>query len=394
VAGGARDSYQLPIALHEAQQLHAFVTDFYAPLDRLPVRTACALLPRALAGKFKRRYSSELPSRFVKSHPALLLNNRNRDGWIEYNRALGQYAGELAARSGCGIMSYAHIATSAFLVAKTEPKILIQMQPHPTSVRNALLSDQLLPELQEPSTINELGWPEPVFDTLCREPLLADQCIVASNYTRRTLIENGVNPNLIALVPYGVDIDFFAPSTTPENGKFRVLFVGQPVRQKGLHYLLEAWTRRKFPKSELRVVARTDRDNAILRRYAGKFTFVGALGSCSLREEYRQADLLCLPSLSEGFGLVTLESLACGTPVLASDAAGCSELLRDGEDGFVVPAANLASLMEALESAYSDRRRLRDMRIAARAKAQNFPWSRFRQSIRAAVEDFQTVISS
>jgi glycosyltransferase involved in cell wall biosynthesis len=182
-----------------------------------------------------------------------------------------------------------------------------------------------------------------------------------------------------------VDIDFFTPSTTPENGKFRVLFVGQPVRQKGLHYLLEAWTRLNLPKSELLVVARTDRDDAILRRYTGKFTLVGALGWGSLREEYRRADLLCLPSLSEGFGFVTLESLACGTPVLASDATGSSELLRDGEDGFVVPAANLASLMEALESAYSNRR-LRDMRIAARSKAENFPWSRFRQSIRAVVE--------
>lgn len=385
MAGGARDSYQFPIAMHEAQQLHAFVTDFYAPLDRLPVRTACALLSRGLAGKFKRRYSPELPSRFVKAHPRLLLKNRNRDGWMEYNRALGRHAGELAFASGCGIMSYAHVATSAFLEARTEPKILIQMQPHPASVRNALLWDQLLPELQEPSTINELGWPEPVFDTLCREPLLADRCIVASNYALRTLIENGVNPKIVSVVPYGVDIDFFTPSTPPENGNFRVLFVGQPVRQKGLHYLLEAWTRLNLPKSELRVVARTDRDNAILRRYAGKFTFVGALRWSSLREEYRRADLLCLPSLSEGFGLVALESLACGTPVLASDAAGSSELLRDGEDGFVVPAGNLATLMAALESAYSDRRRLRDMRIAARGKAENFPWSRFRQAIRAVV---------
>jgi glycosyltransferase involved in cell wall biosynthesis len=309
-----------------------------------------------------------------------------------YNRALGQYAGELAASSGCGIMSYAHIATSAFLKAKTAPKILVQMQPHPVSVRDALLSDQLFPDLQEPSNMNELRWPEPVFDTLCREPLLADQCIVASNYTRRTLIKNGVNPNLIAVVPYGVDIDFFTPST-PESGTFRVLFVGQPVRQKGLHYLLEAWTRLAFPKAELRVAARRDGDNAILSRYAGRFTFVGALDWIRLREEYRRADLLCLPSLSEGFGLVTLESLACGTPVLASDAAGSSELLRDGEDGFVVSAANLASLMGALESAYLDRRRLRNMRIAARRKAENFPWSRFRQSVRDAVESFGTLVS-
>jgi glycosyltransferase involved in cell wall biosynthesis len=351
------------------------------------------LLPRGLFGKLKRRYSSELPSRFVKAHPRLLLTNRNRNGWMECNRALGQYAGELAARSGYGIISYAHIATSAFLNAETAPKILIQMQPHPASVRNALLSDQLMPDLREPSTMNELRWPEQVFETLCREPFFADLCIVGSNYTRRTLIENGLKPHLIEIVPYGVDIDFFTPST-PKTGTFRVLFVGQPVRQKGLHYLLEAWTRLKFPNSELRIVARAERDNTILSQYAGNFTLIGALDWRSLREEYRRADLLCLPSLSEGFGLVTLESLACGTPVLASDAAGSSELLREGEDGFVVPSANLFCLMAALESAYSDRRRLSDMRIAARRKAENFPWTRFRQSIRETVKTFQTTLVS
>lgn len=267
------------------------------------------------------------------------------------------------------------------------------MQPHPISVRDALTSDNLLPDLQEADTMNELSWPQTVFQELCREPKVADRCIVASNYTRRSLIENGVNAQNIAVIPYGVDLEFFSPGR-PEAETFKVLFVGQPVRQKGLHYLLEAWKQLRFPQAELRIVARSDRGNSILSRYSGDYVFRADLDWNSLREEYRHADLLCLPSLSDGFGLVTLESLACGTPVLASDATGSSELLRDGEDGFVVPAANLEELMATLDSAYSDRRHLREMRAAARRKAENFPWSRFRQGVREAVQTLNTVAHS
>lgn len=369
--------------------LRTFVTDLYTPLDRLSGRWACSILPGGIASKLKRRYSTELPSRSVQSCPRAFLKNARHNGWMECNEIIGQAAGELAANSHCDILSYAHLATSAFRAAKSATKVLMQMQPHPVSVRNALQRDQLLPDLRETETMNELRWPQPVFETLCREPLLADRCILASRYVRQTLVENGVGAEIINVVSYGVDLDFFTPHA-PKMGAFRVLFVGQPLRQKGLHYLLEAWSRLNLAEAELRIVARNDRKNPILRRYSGRFTFCEDLDWISLRAEYRQADLLCLPSLSEGFGLVTLESLACGTPVMASDGAGSFELLEDGKDGFVIPAADLLALMAALESAYLDRRRLREMRVAARRKAERFPWSRFREGIRQAVTNVQT----
>lgn len=389
MAGGARDSYQLPIALREADMLRTFVTDLYTPLDRLATRWARSVLPGGIVTKLKRRYSPELPSRVVQSCPRAFLKNARHDGWRECNEIIGRAAGELAANSHCDILSYAHLATSAFRAARSATKVLMQMQPHPVSVRNALQRDQLLPDLCETETMNELHWPAPVFETLCREPLLADRCIVASRYARQALVENGVDAEIINVVPYGVDLDFFTPHA-PKMEAFRVLFVGQPLRQKGLHYLLEAWSRLKLPDAELRIVARNDRKNPILARYSGKFIFCEDLDWTRLRDEYRKADLLCLPSLSEGFGLVTLESLACGTPVLASNGAGSAELLEDGKDGFVIPAADLLALMAALESAYLDRPRLREMRVAARLKAEQFPWSRFRDNIRQAVTTVQT----
>ena len=388
VVGGARDSYQVPITFHEASLLHTFVTDWYTPLDRPAGRASCLLMPPAIGAKLRRRYSTELPSRVVSSNPKLLLKNLRSNGSWAFNEDLGRRAGEIAAKCDCGIVSYAHIATNAFRKACTQPKILLQMQPHPISVRAALQSDELLPELEEPGVLNELTWPKPIFESLCVESRLADRCIVASYYTRRTLVENGVFADGISMIPYGVDLEFFHPGAdeNPRTGSFKVLFVGQPVRQKGLHYLLEAWRRLNLPNSELSIVARSGKNNPILSRYESEFTLLQNLDWVRLREEYRRADLVCLPSLSEGFGLVTLESLACGTPALTSAATGASEIISHGEDGFVVPAGDLQALMSALEFAYSDRDRLRSMRCVARRKAERFPWSRFRQHLREAVQ--------
>ena len=393
VAGGHRDSYQVPIALYEARQLSAFVTDLYVPLDNRAMRLWSCALPASITHKFKLRYSPNLPSRFVKSCALALLKSAGENGWMGYNKMLGEHAGKLAARQNCGIVSYAHLATGAFEHARNLPKVLLQMQPHPVSVRDALRSDELLPDLRESKVMNELRWPQPVFDMLCREPLLADWCIAASSYSRQSLIDHGVNPNRISVVPYGVDVNFFTPAHST-SGPFTVLFVGQPVRQKGIHYLLEAWRRLKFPNAELRIAGKSSRGNLMLSRFSSEFTYRGVLDWNELREEYRHADLVCLPSLSEGFGLVTLESLACGTPVVATTAAGSSEILSEGVDGFVIEAANLESLMAAFESAYSDRRRLREMGRAARIKAEKFPWIRFRQSIREAVENSVMVSST
>ena len=379
-APGRRDSYQVPIALHEAGQLSASITDVYAPLDKPIVRALGNFLP---ANRISRRYSPDLPSRYVKCVPRALLTKMNAHGWMKYNDTLGEYAGTVAAEGECGIVSYAHIATSAFAKIASLPKVLIQMQPHPASVRTVLYSDKLLPEWKGPEALNELRWPQLIFDKLCREPLLADKCIVMSNYTRRTLLENGVNPDRISVVPYGVDLDFFSPVDSASK-VFTVLFVGQPVRLKGFHYLIEAWRRLKVPNSELRVTA-VEEEIAQNDTHVPHCIPLGKLDWNRLREEYRRADLLCLPSLSDGFGLVTLESLACGTPVLTTQATGSSELIDEGEDGFVIPSANLNALMAALESAYSNRARLKKMRRAARRKAERFPWSRFRENIRDAV---------
>lgn len=377
---GARDAYQVPIALHEFGLLQTLVTDFYAPLDRDLFARVSKLFPASIRSKIGRRFDSALPSDLVQSDLGYAIKNRwEPHEWMHRIGSLGKRAGRIADREHCSIIAYAHIATSAFAADGVGTKVLMQMQPHPAAVRAALLSDDFLPDFQD-QIGNELHWPQEVFETFSREPHLADRCIVASSYTRKTLVDNGVHSDRISVIPYGVDLDFFCPTGSQSN-KFSLLFVGQLCRQKGLHYLLEAWRRLKLPNAELRIVGRLPQKKEIIRGSGSNAHFLGSLDWKALREEYRRADLLCMPSLSDGFGQVILEAIACGTPGLTTTSCGASDLIRHGENGFVIPAADLESLIARLDWASQNRDTLRQMRSAARATAEQYPWTKFRKDI-------------
>ena len=388
VAGaGARDGYQVPIALHETSLLERLFTDFYAPLDRIAFGR---LIPPAVKKRLQRRFVPELPSHEVESNLLYVLRTcRDPSAWMRYSHLLGDRAGQAAQKSGCGIVAYSHIATSAFRNAVDSPKVLMQIQPHPVSVRAALASDSLRSDLID-GAFNEPAWPEKVLGIYSREPSLADLGIVASAYTRKTLIDNGVNPERIRIIPYGVDLDFFRPAQRTKD-KFRVMFAGQIARQKGMHYLLEAWRRLKLPDSELRIAGRVSSENRnFVHAYAREATFLGALNREQLRLEYQQADLLCLPSLSDGFGHVVLEAMACGTPALVTQSCGACDLISSGQNGYVIAPADLDALSQKLEWAFHHRDEVSAMRFAARNTAEQYPWSRFRGALVEALQSFST----
>jgi glycosyltransferase involved in cell wall biosynthesis len=353
-------------------------------LDRPFLRNAVRFLPSSLQSKLSRRFSPNLPAHLVHSFPLYALKTwRNPQSWAEHVHLLGEAAGRLAADHGSCLLAYSHVASAAFAQAPRSTKVLFQMQPHPASVRKALTCDKVVPEFKDEAH-DERNWLPEMFVAYVREPLLADVCIVASSYTRQTLIENGVSANRIALVPYGVDLEFFTPSQESRN-KFTVLFVGHLFRQKGLHYLLEAWRRLNLANAEVRIVGAPGSRQKSLRGFADHATFVGTLEKDALRTEYRQADLLCVPSLSDGFGLVVLEALACGTLVLTTSTCGASDLIRRAANGFVIPPADLTALVEHLEWAARNRPLMRDMRSAARKTAELYPWTKFRQRLRNAL---------
>ncbi len=116
-------------------------------------------------------------------------------------------------------------------------------------------------------------------------------------------------------------------------------------------------------------------------------------GACSREEllsHYQSADVFVFPSFFEGFGLVLLEAMACGLPVLASDATAAPDLLDDST-GRVLGAGDIDQWVEGLREFARHRDRLPAMRKAAREKACQCTWERYREAVSTAVSTFRLV---
>jgi glycosyltransferase involved in cell wall biosynthesis len=212
----------------------------------------------------------------------------------------------------------------------------------------------------------------------------ADAIIVTSSFVKRTLIERGVDGAKIAVMPYGFDSLTPAAKETA-GGPLRVLFVGGTSLRKGVPYLVEAFRRVQTPAT-LRLVGRAN--PALLRRIGGLPPSVIATGPKSgphLWAEYQAADVFVLPSVEDGYGLVTNEAMSAGLPVIVSDHAGSAEVVRDGENGFVVGARDINALADRLDALLRDPNLRRHMGARARATAASRTWETYGHERRAQV---------
>jgi len=100
---------------------------------------------------------------------------------------------------------------------------------------------------------------------------------------------------------------------------------------------------------------------------------------------YQEADLFVFPSVAEGFGQVLLESLACGLPILSTTRTAAPDLIEDGVQGFIVEPRRPDLLAERVRWALTHRAELQAMSQAARQRAEEFTWQRFRSSVAATV---------
>src|SRR5439155_25491343 len=157
----------------------------------------------------------------------------------------------------------------------------------------------------------------------------------------------------------GVDTEVFrpVPETKRTTDQPTVLFVGNIAENKGVHTVLEAVLRlrSKYPRIRLQILGRGDDDlEGRLREAAwadgagSNIEFHGFVGRERLPGFYRQADVFCLPSQYEALGLVYLEAMACGCPVIATAAGGGPEAVVDGKTGIVVRPLDAGELVQAL----------------------------------------------
>jgi glycosyltransferase involved in cell wall biosynthesis len=222
-------------------------------------------------------------------------------------------------------------------------------------------------------------WQEPELDVECE---LADRILVGSQFACNTFIEEGLPAEKIIVIPYGADLARFSPvqSTDEQEKTFRVLFVGNIGQRKGISYLLRAYQAFRGPGTELMLVGSYSGDPRMMAPFRDQFTHIPHVPQSQLAAIYRDAQVFVLPALLEGMGLVVLEAMASGLPVITTPN-GPGDLVRDGVDGFVVPIRDVDAIVEKLEYLRAHPEERLCMGQNARERAKMFTWEHYRAKV-------------
>ncbi len=213
----------------------------------------------------------------------------------------------------------------------------------------------------------------------------ANEAVVLSRAFGRVLVEEyGVSPWRVNVIPPGVDLVRFSPgdrqAVRRELGlpadAWIALTVRRLVPRMGVDALLAAWGRLALADGLLVVGGDGPLRSELERHAPPDVRFVGRVDDELLPAYYRAADVCVVPTRSlEGFGLVVLEALACGTPVIATDAGGLPEALAGLAHDLIVPVDDEPALAARLAAAADGSRPL-PSHSAARAHAERYTWER------------------
>lgn len=193
--------------------------------------------------------------------------------------------------------------------------------------------------------------------------------IFAVNQQEQRDIERLFPDAAVSFSPVGIDFDLFSPGP---KGASRVqlgldphaqlvLYVGRLASEKGVSYLLQAIAGMAphFQRLELHLVGsgpleQALRDESRALGIQDRVHFAGYRDRLSLPDWYRAADVVCLPSLFEGFPMTVAEAMACGTPIVATRAGGAEDVVREFDCGILTQPRDVAALRASIELTLAD----------------------------------------
>jgi len=201
--------------------------------------------------------------------------------------------------------------------------------------------------------------------------------IVMSKYMEKEAIQVGFSKDIISYNPYFTPIvEETAISNTPKDKEKTLLFIGRLSKTKGTHYFIESGLEllKKGHNINFAIVGdgydRHYFENMIPKNYKSKFTFHGWKDGYEIQEIFNNSYLLVFPSIyPEAFGIVGIEALMRGLPVVGFDVGGVSTWLKNNINGFLVPVKNIEKLTQSVGLLLEDEVLYREMSLKAREVA-------------------------
>jgi len=387
---GPRDRYQSALALEENHALEALVTEAYFSA----FWASTGLCGKSFHRFAKVRHHPGIPAtKAVRAYGAFVRTlqarfNRRKDSphFAIADRLLSEKAGEVALRRRAPLIAYSYYADAAFRMMEGAglPRVLFQVHPNGKYLRELFRHEiEKVPEAK--ASLMEETEMSPLFAHNDETFALADATICASSFTKQSLAAAGsVAPAHV--VGYGVDLDLFSARTaSPAAGPLTIGFVGALSQRKGARYLLAALA--ALPKGVARLIiyTRAAVDHDLIRGFEAVDVEVrGGLSDAALAADLKRCDLVALPSIAEGFGLVILEAMACGVPVLCTTSTGGADFITHRQNGLLIGPGSVEAIARELDWALAHRDELFQLGQAARAEAEKHTWAEYRRKFFAA----------
>lgn len=224
----------------------------------------------------------------------------------------------------------------------------------------------------------------------------ANHIIAISSHTKRQLKNvYRFNPLKLSLIPHGVDVGRFYPRNkvhpAVSSEKTSVLFVGRLASRKGVSRAIESMANLRDYNIEL-LIAGSGRHEDRLKRLASNLKvtesvkFLGFVPDDELPLLYSTADIFLFPSRYEGFGLVFLEAMACGTPVIGTPVGGIPDVVDDGVNGFVV-SHDVGDISAKIEHCHLNPDLLSKISENASQKAKKMDWLQVAEQVERVYEE-------
>lgn len=223
----------------------------------------------------------------------------------------------------------------------------------------------------------------------------ADKLICISKEMVRCFLYAGASEDNIFVVHNPIDLSYFEPVMKKKINK-TCLYVGALTPVKGVEYLIHAIPQvlKQLPDARFLLIGDGSQrklvEELILKYDVGKkVELLGYIPHNKLLPYYQQADLFVMPSLNEPQGIVALEAMACGLPVVASKVGGIPEMVQDGKNGILVPPAKPESLAEAIVNLFAHESLYQSYSKCALNTAYKFSWE---QNINKYTEVFMSIV--
>lgn len=392
---GARDKYAIAVFFQKKKLLQSFITDYWIPQTK-------NIITLFFPNKATRRYHSDLNQQcihynhFLKFHALLISQTKKNifNRWIKGGSLFSRFVIEKISKQR--IIKNETVILWGYTAGNMEVlnhfknhtnfiKIHNQIDPGVTYYETQKQLQERFPKLEKKrKTFNNTTHFSEFITRIKEEWRLADIIVVNSNFSKSCIIKNGADPNKIIVLPLIYDKENENIKRKPnKNRKITVGFVGNINLIKGFYLYYEV---AKVLSGRMSFIAAGNSyfNDKFMEEASNYISFKGHLPLKEMEKLYQEIDILVFPTYCDGFGMVQLEAMSHGIPVIASKY--CGEVVEDSINGFLVKneANNIIKYLKLLDV---NRDLLEKLSNATKSRIKDYSHTKFEEKLIKALQD-------